>query len=131
MRLTALATLVSAALAALTAPAQAAWKSYISHPLGFAFAAPGDLKVEKGSYRGEVAGPYDAIVYRFVDDNIEYKAVVVDMTDKANEAATTLVAVFTVDPLSRSVHIYKRRDRVCARVRGPSRRRGSQRSTSE
>jgi hypothetical protein len=90
MRLTALATLVSAALAALTAPAQAAWKSYISHPLGFAFAAPGDLMVEKGSYRGEVAGPHDTIVYRFVDDNIEYKAVVVDMTDKANEAATLL-----------------------------------------
>ena len=90
MRLMALATLAGAALAALTAPAQAAWKSYISHPLGFAFAAPGDLKVEKGSYRGEVAGPHDTIVYRFVDDNIEYKVVVIDMSDKANDAATLL-----------------------------------------
>ena len=89
MRLTALATLV-AALAAMTAPATAAWRGYISHPLGFAFAAPGELKVEKGTYRGAVAGPHDTFVYRFVDDNIEYKVVVIDMSDQANEAATLL-----------------------------------------
>jgi hypothetical protein len=90
MRLTALATLMGAALAVMTAPAQAAWKSYISHPLGFAFAAPGELKVEKGTYRGAVAGPRDTVVYRFVDDDIEYKMVVIDMSDKANDAATLL-----------------------------------------
>ena len=93
MRLKVLATLMGAALAALaamTAPAMAAWRGYISHPLGFAFAAPGELKVEKGTYRGAVAGPRDTLVYRFVDDDIEYKAVVIDMTDKANDAATLL-----------------------------------------
>jgi hypothetical protein len=90
MRLAALATLVGAALATMTAPAMAAWRGYISHPLGFAFAAPGELKVEKGTYRGDVAGPHDTLVYRFVDDNIEYKAVVIDMRDKANDAATLL-----------------------------------------
>ena len=90
MRLTALAILACAALAAATAPAMAAWRGYISHPLGFAFAAPGELKVEKGTYRGDVAGPHDTLVYRFLDDNIEYKAVVIDMSDKANDAATLL-----------------------------------------
>jgi len=90
MRSTTLATLAGAALAAMTAPAMAAWHGYISHPLGFAFAAPGQLKVEKGTYRGAVAGPRDTLVYRFVDDNIEYKAVVIDMSDKANDAATLL-----------------------------------------
>jgi hypothetical protein len=90
MRLIALATLVGAALAAMTAPATAAWRGYISHPLGFAFAAPGELKVEKGTYDGAVAGPRDTVVYRFVDDDIEYKAVVIDMSDKANNAATLL-----------------------------------------
>jgi len=90
MRLTAVATLVGTALATMTASATAAWHGYISHPLGFAFAAPGELKVEKGTYRGAVAGSRDALVYRFVDDNIEYKAVVIDMTDKANDAATLL-----------------------------------------
>jgi hypothetical protein len=90
MRLTALTTLAGAALAVMTAPALAAWHGYISHPLGFAFAAPGELKVEKGTYRGAVAGPHDTIVYRFVDDNIEYRVVVIDLRDQANEAATLL-----------------------------------------
>src|ERR1700680_2754421 len=90
MGLTPLTTLVGAALAAVTAPAIAAWHGYISHPLGFAFAAPGELKLEKGTYNGVVAGRHDTVVYRFVDDNIEYKAVVIDMGDKANDAATLL-----------------------------------------
>jgi hypothetical protein len=89
MRLTALAILVGA-LAAMTAPATAAWRGYISHSLGFAFAAPGALKMEKGTYRGAVAGPRDTVIYRFLDDDIEYKAEVIDMTDKANDAATLL-----------------------------------------
>src|SRR5207247_10541300 len=29
-------------------------------------------------------------IYRFVDDDIEYKVVVIDMSDKANDAATLL-----------------------------------------
>src|SRR5882762_1429127 len=89
MRLTALATLVGA-LAAMTAPATAEWRGYISHPLGFAFAAPGELKVEKGTYRGAVAGQHDTLIYRFVDDDIEYKVVVIDVTAQANQAATLL-----------------------------------------
>jgi hypothetical protein len=89
MRLTALA-ILAGALAATSAPATAAWRGYISHPLGFAFAAPGEIKVEKGTYNGAVAGSRDTIVYRFFDDDIEYKAEVIDMTDKANDAATLL-----------------------------------------
>jgi hypothetical protein len=88
MHLTALAISVGAALAATTAPTMAAWRGYISHPLGFAFAAPGDLKVEKGTYRGAVAGQHDTIVYRFLDDDIEYKVVVIDLRDQENNAAT-------------------------------------------
>jgi hypothetical protein len=90
MHLRALAIFVGTALAATSAPATAAWHGYISHPLGFAFAAPGELKVEKGTYRGAVAGARDTLIYRFVDDNIEYKAVVIDVSDKANDAATLL-----------------------------------------
>jgi hypothetical protein len=90
MRWTTLPTLMAVALASMITPAAAAWRSYISHPLGFAFAAPGELKMEKGSYRGAVAGTRDTIVYGFVDDNIEYKAVVIDTRDQANDAATLL-----------------------------------------
>ncbi len=89
MRL-ALAILLGAALATTTTPATAEWRSYISHPLGFAFAAPGPLTTEKGSYSAAVSGPRDTVVYRFVDDDIEYKAVVIDVSDKANDAATLL-----------------------------------------
>jgi hypothetical protein len=82
--------LVGAALATMVAPATAAWHGYISHPLGFAFAAPGNLKTEKGTYRSAVAGTRDTAIYRFVDDDIEYKVVVIDMSDKANDAANLL-----------------------------------------
>jgi hypothetical protein len=90
MRFKGLVCLGATALAVMTAPAQAAWQGYISHPLGFAFAAPGELKVEKGTYTGAVAGRHDTLVYRFVDDNIEYKAIVIDLTAQANQAATLL-----------------------------------------
>jgi hypothetical protein len=82
-------TLVGATIVGTT-PATAAWRGYISHPLGFAFAAPGELKIEKGTYRGAVAGERGTLVYRFFDDNIEYKAVVIDMTDKASDSASLL-----------------------------------------
>jgi hypothetical protein len=90
MRLTALATLVGAAFTAMTAPAMAAWHGYISHPLGFGFAAPGKIKVEKGTYRAPVAGQRNSLIYSFTDDGIEYKAVVIDTRDIANNAATLL-----------------------------------------
>src|SRR5258705_13352480 len=84
------AALMGAVLMSMTGPATAAWRGYISHPLGFAFAAPGDLKVEKGTWRGAVAGTRETIVYRFVDDDIEYKVEVIDMRDIANDAANLL-----------------------------------------
>jgi hypothetical protein len=91
MRSTVLATLLGVALAGLSAPAiAAAWQGYISHPLGFAFAAPGELKVEIGTYRSAVVGERPTLVYRFMDDNIEYKAVVIDLRDAADNAATLL-----------------------------------------
>jgi hypothetical protein len=86
MRLTGLAVLLGVALT--TSPAAAAWHGYINHPLGFAFAAPGELKIEKGTYRGAVAGERPTLTYRFFENNIEYKAVVIDMTDIANDSAS-------------------------------------------
>jgi hypothetical protein len=88
MRLTGLAILLGVALT--TSPTAAAWHGYISHPLGFAFAAPGELKFEKGTYRGAVAGERPTLTYRFFENNIEYKAVVIDMTDIANDSASLL-----------------------------------------
>jgi hypothetical protein len=90
MRASALAALAGSAFIAFATPASAAWHGYISHALGFAFAAPGEMKIEKGKYQGAVAGTHDTTVYRFVDDNIEYKVIVIDTTAQANQAATLL-----------------------------------------
>jgi hypothetical protein len=90
MRVTLLASMACAALVTLTAPANAAWKSYISKSMGFSFEAPGDLKTEKAKIKGQLAGDKDAIVYRSVDDNIEYKVTVVDFTPRAGEGAVLL-----------------------------------------
>jgi hypothetical protein len=90
MRSRTLIALTGAVLAATSVPASAAWHGYISHPLGFAFAAPGELKVEKGKYQGAVAGEHEATIFKSVDDNIEYKVIIVDMTQQANQAATLL-----------------------------------------
>jgi hypothetical protein len=85
-----LAAVAGATLIGSSVPASAAWRGYISHTLGFAFAAPGDLKAEKGKYQAAVAGARDTMVWRSVDDGIEYKLIVVDTTAEANKAATLL-----------------------------------------
>jgi hypothetical protein len=60
-----------AALMMLVMPAQAAWKSYVNRELNFSFTAPGDLKTTLGTFRGEVAGPRETIVYRSAENNVE------------------------------------------------------------
>ena len=90
MRSPALAVSAVAALLALSSPASAAWQGYISHSLGFAFAAPGDLKPGKMTYKGAVAGTRDAMTWTSMDDGVEYKAVVIDTTPVANQSATVL-----------------------------------------
>jgi hypothetical protein len=90
MRSKALIALAGLSLAAMTLPAQAAWKSYVSHSVGFSFEAPGEVKTQKGTYRGAVAGVNDAIIYRSVADNIEYRATVVDFTNRANEGSVLM-----------------------------------------
>jgi hypothetical protein len=81
-----------AALASIvTAPAGAAvWKTYISHTLGFSFDAPGDVKVAKGTYRAGVAGENSAIVYRSLDNNIQYRVTVVDFSNRSGEGAVLM-----------------------------------------
>jgi hypothetical protein len=90
MRLTVLAILAAFVLAAFATPAAAQWRPYISHPMGFAFAAPGQMKIEKGTYTAPVAGTRQTTTYAFVDDNIEYKVVVIDTRDVADNAANLL-----------------------------------------
>ena len=84
------AVLAGVALAMATMPAQAAWKSYINRELGFSFMAPGEVKTDVGTFRGEVAGPRQTIVYRSVEDNVEYKVTVMSFVQAQAEGANLL-----------------------------------------
>ena len=90
MRSLILAALASAALAISTAPAAAEWKSYISKDLGFSFMAPGEVKAELGTYRAEVAGPRQTIVFKSTEDNIEYKVTVMSFAQAQADGAIIL-----------------------------------------
>src|SRR5258705_7686192 len=84
------AALAGAALMMTALPAQAAWKSYINRELGFSFMAPGEVKTTVGTFRGTIAGPRQTIVYRSVEDNIEYKVVVMSFMQAQAEGASIL-----------------------------------------
>ena len=81
-------TAVAATFAAM--PAQAAWKNYVNRELGIAFSAPGEVKTEIGNFRGNIAGPRQSVVYRSVEDNIEYKVTVMRFSQAQAEGATIL-----------------------------------------
>ena len=84
------AALAGAAVAMAAMPAQAAWKSYINRELGFSFTAPGEVKSDVGTFRGAIAGPRQTIVYRSMEDNIEYKVTVMSFIQAQAEGATIL-----------------------------------------
>jgi hypothetical protein len=90
MRRWTIAALASAALAVTAVPAHAAWKSYINRELGFSFMAPGEVKASVGTSRGELAGPRQTIIYRSVDNNIEYKVTVLNFVQAQAEGASIL-----------------------------------------
>lgn len=84
------ATLAAAALTLAVVPAQAAWKSYINRELGFSFRAPGAVKADIGTFRGAIAGPRQTIIYKSVDNNIEYKVTVMSFLQAQAEGASIL-----------------------------------------
>jgi hypothetical protein len=90
MRRWMLAALAGTTLVVAAMPAQAAWKSYINRELGFSFMAPGEVKSDVGTFRGAIAGPRQTIVYRSVEDNIEYKVTVMSFIQAQAEGATIL-----------------------------------------
>jgi hypothetical protein len=90
MRRWTLAALAGTAFVVAAMPAQAAWKSYINRELGFSFMAPGEVKSDVGTFRGAIAGPRQTIVYRSLEDNIEYKVTVMSFIQAQAEGATLL-----------------------------------------
>jgi hypothetical protein len=90
MRALILAILAGASVAMAAMPAQAAWKTYVNKELGFSFSAPGDMKTGVGTFRGEIAGPRQTILYRFTDEGIEYRVTVMSFIQAQAEGASIL-----------------------------------------
>jgi hypothetical protein len=82
--------MASVVIAISTAPADAAWKSYISKDLVFSFKAPGQVETELGTYRGAIAGPRQTVVFKSAEDNIEYKVTVMSFAQAQAEGAIIL-----------------------------------------
>ena len=77
-------------------PAQAQWRGYVSRDLEISFHAPGDMITERGTYSGDRTGDHPTIVYRSAANNIEYKVVVTDFRERADEGASLAIeAAFT------------------------------------
>ena len=84
IRAGAAATALVAALAAT--PAAAAWQGYFCKDgVGFSFTVPGELKQEKAAYNSTMAGRRDSTVFTAVDDNVEFKIIVVDFPGRARD----------------------------------------------
>jgi len=90
MRFAIPASLVGAVMAVTILPAEGAWQSYVNHEVGFSFLAPGDVKTEKGTYRSAMAGQREAVVFRSVEDNVEFKVTVVDFSARPGEETTLI-----------------------------------------
>jgi hypothetical protein len=90
MRASILAIVAGATLAVTTAPAEAAWKTYISKTLGFSFEAPGTIKTDTGTTRGVVAGPQETMIFTATEDNIRYEVTVINFNQARAESATIL-----------------------------------------
>jgi hypothetical protein len=90
MRAITSATLAVAVATLAALPAQAAWKTYVNKELGFSFSAPGDVKAGVGTFRGEIAGPRQTILYRSTDEGIEYRVTVMSFIQAQAEGAAIL-----------------------------------------
>jgi hypothetical protein len=86
MRLSIWASFLATTLVFAEAPAEAAWHGYyIKEGVGLSFTAPGELKSEKATYNSEMAGQRDAVVFKSVEDNVEFKVTVVDFAGHASD----------------------------------------------
>ena len=96
-----------AALSLLAMPAQAAWHSYVSHELGFSIEMPGEVKGQLGLYREEIAGPRETVVFRSVEDNIEYKVTIMNLAQAQADGADLLgERVFTYEGSSNNMGVH-------------------------
>jgi hypothetical protein len=74
------------ALSLSTTSAEADWHGYFCKDgAGFSFTVPGDLKREKAAYNSTMAGHRDSTVFTSVENNVEFKIIVVDFAGRARD----------------------------------------------
>ena len=79
------------ALALTITPAEAAWHGYFNKQgVAFSFTAPGELKAEKSTYHSAMAGEHASVVFRSVEENVEFKVTVVDFAGRASDEAALI-----------------------------------------
>jgi hypothetical protein len=78
------------AMGSIAAEAQNAWRSYIVKELGFSFSAPGKVETSTGTFRGQVAGPRQTMIFKSTANNIEYKVTVMTFKQAQAEGASIL-----------------------------------------
>jgi hypothetical protein len=76
--------------AAVSAPADAAWKDHAFPELGLGKEFPGDPKREEAEYKTPVAGTAKATVLSMTDNNIVYRVTVVDLKHKVDVGASIM-----------------------------------------
>lgn len=103
MRFTTLAALAAMALTLTTAPSEAAWNGYFNQSVEFSFFAPGELKTERGTYSGTLAGQRNATIYQSEENNIQYKVMVVDFSARPSDEAALLGEAATAYQAGKSV----------------------------
>jgi len=82
------ASLVGSAFLLAAAPAEAEWHPYVIRGgVSFSFTAPDGLKAENTIYTSATAGQRKAVVFASVEDNVEYKIIVVNFTGGGDESA--------------------------------------------
>ena len=90
MRAWRLTILAAGALTMAAAPADAAWKNYVSHKLGVVFAAPGEMKTSSGESRGAYSGPQETMIFSSAENNIQYRLTVTNYQQAKAYSATIL-----------------------------------------
>jgi hypothetical protein len=85
MRLSILAGFATA-LALAVSPAEAAWHGYFNKQgVAFSFTAPAELKAQKSTYHSAMAGDHASVIFSAVEENIEFKVIVVDFAGRAGD----------------------------------------------
>src|SRR6185436_14798539 len=103
MRFTNLAVVAVTALIFATLPSEAAWNGYFNKSVEFSFFAPGQLKTERGTYSGTLAGQREATVFQSEEDNIQYRVIVVDFSSRPNDETALLAEAATAFQAGKTV----------------------------